>query len=201
MHYEKCPAPEDRSWMWQPLPGAANQFAGGSCTVAPLSPASFHGALLRQQRTSSFIWYYQASSILDSCPSSSEEKSSRTICSASGQPRPVLLWEATGKDGCHEGESGERPQVSCCQHTRSGRSSLDGTIDRLIVGLAVPSGPATVGDHGQGDRSESSTTKNANLNTFDPTLRSDRLALSEGAVQGNGKEHLQDGDSGIEDAT
>jgi hypothetical protein len=47
---------------------------------------------------------------------------------------------------------------------------------------------ATVGDHGQGDRSESSTTKNANLNTFDPTLRSDRLALSEGAeYKGTGR--------------
>jgi hypothetical protein len=62
-------------------------------------------------------------------------------------------------------------------------------VGRLIVGLAVPSGPTTVGDQGQGDRSESSATKNAsNLNRFDPTLRSDRLALSEGAeYKGTGR--------------
>ena len=53
-------------------------------------------------------------------------------------------------------------------------------IIRLIASLHMPSRPATAGGYGKGGRNESSASKKAgNLSVFDPTLRSERLELSE----------------------
>jgi hypothetical protein len=62
-------------------------------------------------------------------------------------------------------------------------------MGRLIAGSNVSSVPATVGVGVYGGRIESSVTKNAgNLNAFDPTLRNDRLELSEGIeYEGTGR--------------
>jgi hypothetical protein len=101
--------------------------------------------------------------------------------------RPFLCGKELGKTGVAMRARAENGLRLAAASTLAAVALV--LVGRLIVGLAVPSGPTTVGDQGQGDRSESSATKNAsNLNRFDPTLRSDRLALSEGAeYKGTGR--------------